>query len=54
MARKALLALERRKVRTAREMSCAGTVASLATTRRTVDRSGHRTKNGQERRARAS
>ena len=25
-------------------MSCAGTVASLATTRRTVDRSGHRTK----------
>ena len=28
--------------------SCAGTVASLATTRRTVDRSGHRTRGGRE------
>ena len=30
-----------------------GTVASLATTRRTVNISGHRTKNGRERKARA-
>ena len=29
-------------------MSWAGTVASVATTRRTVDRSGHRTRGGQE------
>ena len=29
-------------------MSCAGIVASLATTRRTVDRSGHRTRGGWE------
>ena len=34
-------------------MLCVGTVASLATTRKTVNRSGHRTKNGQERKARA-
>ena len=48
-ARKALLALERAaRVRTTRAMSCAGTVASLATTRRTVDRSGHRTRGGQK------
>ena len=32
----------------ARAMSCAGTVASLATTRRTADKSGDRTKVGQK------
>ena len=34
-------------------MLCVGTVASLASMRKTVNRSGHRTKNGQERKARA-
>ena len=43
-ARKALLALERGKVKTACGMLCAGTVASLATMRKTVNRSGHKTK----------
>ena len=47
--RKALLAKERAaKARTARAMSCAGTVASLATTRGTADKSGDRTKVGQK------
>ena len=47
--RKALLAKERAaKARTARAMSFAGTLASLATTRRTADKSGDRTKVGQK------
>ena len=41
------------KVKTARGMLCVGTVASLATMRKTVNRSGHRIKNGQERKTRA-
>ena len=46
---KALLAKERAaKARTTRAMTCAGTMASLITTGRTVDRSGDRTKVGQK------
>ena len=36
------------RVRTTRAMSCAGPVASLTITRKTVDRSGHRTRSGWE------
>ena len=43
----------RGKVRTTWAMSCAGIVVSLATTRRTVDRSGHSTCGGQEAKAKA-
>ena len=49
-ARKALPTKERAaKARTARAMSCAGTVASMDTTREAVDKSVERTKVGQKR-----
>ena len=47
-ARRGLQALAR-ETKSRTKTSSAGTVASLVTTRRTVDRSGHRTCGGQER-----